>query len=112
VLNAPLNFSPPVSLIIQEVTVIPGVEHGLEEEAENLHAAHIFEATVGGMNAAPHNAESPVVYLLAEQIILGIQRALVESAKPAEYLTVEQHEHAGAERLAISEPYWARLLPM
>src|SRR5205807_2239123 len=87
----------PVSVIVQEITVIPGVEHGLEKQSKHLHAANAAKTPVGGVDASANNAEPPVCNFLAQQIIFREQCALVKSAQPLEHFTIEQHEHSGAE---------------
>ena len=50
------------------------------------------------MHAAGDDGEAAARDLLAQQIILSIQSALVETAEPVEFLLVEQHKHACCER--------------
>src|SRR5215472_12060698 len=61
--------------------------------------AHAAEAAIGGLNASPHNAELAIPHLLAEQIVLGVKRTLVEAAEAVKGGFLKQHEHAGAEGL-------------
>src|ERR1700694_3614112 len=55
--------------------------------------SHLLEAPVGGVDAAPHDAEAPARHLLAQKIILGEENLFVESAQLPEFFQVEEHEH-------------------
>src|SRR5947208_15078626 len=91
------DFVLPVSVIVQEIAVIPGVEHGLQEQSKHLHAANTAEAPVGCMNAPAHNPEFPVRNFLAQQIIFRKECTLVEAAQAVEGFPVKQHKHSRAE---------------
>src|SRR6476660_7791604 len=84
---------------MKEIVIVPGIQCCFQEHPGNLHMAHAAEAAVGGMNTAAHDPEPALPYLLAEQIIFRIERALMEAAEPVELGFLEQHEHAGAEWL-------------
>src|SRR5437588_13114146 len=87
----------PVALIMEKVIVVPGVQHGLQKQPDNLEVSHVAETAVGGVNASADNPKPAIRHLLAEQVILGIQRLLVKTTEFLEDTSLEQHEHAGAE---------------
>ncbi len=60
---------------------------------------HLFEASVGGHDAAPNDPKFAAADLLAEQIVLRKLRLGVEPAQGDELSAVEEHEHARAEGL-------------
>ena len=56
--------------------------------------SHFLETAVGGVDAAADNAEALAFDLLAEQVVLGEENLLMESAEFTEFFQIEQHEHA------------------
>src|SRR5215470_7963634 len=70
-----LDLLPPITPVMKEIVVVPGIEHRLQEQACDLHAAHVAEAAVGGVNASAHHAEAVITDLFAEQIIFRVESA-------------------------------------
>src|SRR5262249_42111606 len=97
-LNWILDLLPPVSLIMKEIIVVPGIEHRLQEQTDDLQVTHVAEAPVGGVNAPANDPEPAVRNFLAQQIVLCVEGALVETAQAVERSLLEQHEHPSAER--------------
>ena len=67
---------------MEEVIVIPGIQHRLYKHLDDGQMAHAAEATVRGMDRAAHNAELAIPHVLAEQVILSIERSFVKAAQP------------------------------
>jgi hypothetical protein len=59
--------------------------------------SHLLEAAIGGVDAAANDAEAFALHLLAEQVVFCKKNLFMETAEFAEFLHVEQHEHAGGE---------------
>ena len=85
---------------MEKVVFIKGVQHGLKEQQDDPGVSHIAKTAVRSVDFSGNDPKLPVCYFLAEQIVLGVERAFVESAQPVESGLREQHEHAGAERPA------------
>src|SRR5215472_15846302 len=76
-----LNLLPPVSPIVEEITVVPGVEHRLHEQPDDLEVTHVAEAPVGGVNASANDPEPAVRNFFAQQIVFCVQCPLVKAAQ-------------------------------
>ena len=79
-LRAAVNLGP-IVLIAKEIRAIEGVQRGVQEHARYLQVSHFPEAPVGGQYVASEDAEAARTHLLAQQVIFGVERALVEAAK-------------------------------
>src|SRR5258708_30888193 len=93
-LNWILDLLPPVSPVVEKIIVVPGVEHGLHEQSDDLHVAHVAEAPVGRVNTSTNEPEAAVRDPLFQQIVFRRQRALRESAAPVQTALLSQHQHA------------------
>jgi len=87
----------PVFVVAEEVVFVPVVHCGLQEQPADAKMPHLLEAAVGGVDAAANNSEAFSIDLLAEEVVLGEEDLLVKSAEFAEFLQIEQHEHACGE---------------
>src|SRR5215471_20909163 len=76
-----LDFLPPITVVVQEIIFVPGVEQGPEKHADDFETSHAAEAPVGGVDAPTQHAKTPVRDFLAQQVILRIQRPFMESAQ-------------------------------
>src|SRR5215468_4420899 len=84
-------------MVLQEIILVPGIEHGFEKHAYDFETPHAAETSIRSVNAPTHHAETPVGDFLAQQIIFSIQRAFMEPAEFFELLPVKQHEHPRTE---------------
>src|SRR5260370_16030962 len=94
-LNWILDLLPPVSPVVEKIIVVPGVEHGLHEQSDDLHVAHVAEAPVGRVNTSTNDPQAAVPNLLAQQIVFLVQGALLESAEPVERGLLQQQKPTG-----------------
>src|SRR5260370_5434917 len=79
-LNWILDLLPPVSPVVEKIIVVPGVEHGLHEQSDDLHVAHVAEAPVGRVNTSTNDPETAGRRLLAPPIDFLCHRAVVRTA--------------------------------
>src|SRR5882762_8378430 len=101
----------PISLIMQEVFVIPAIYQYFQEQAHNLEMSGSLEAAVGSVDAAGDNPKFPARKFFGEEIVLSIEGTLMEAAQLIKSTLIEQHEHSGAERLYQHGTVLGKIVP-
>ena len=60
---------------------------------------HLLKAAIGRVHSSADNSKLAARNLLAQQIVFGELCPFVEPAQFLKFFPIEQHEHAGGERL-------------
>src|SRR5262249_6860879 len=90
----------PILVIPQKISLVKGIERGLQEHPHDVSVSHLLEAAIRRQDASIDDPEAARRDLLTQKVIFRIQRLLMEATELIEFGFLKEHEHARAEGLS------------